>query len=166
MAKKGTTLVELIVVLGLISIIVIISSNFIGASRKILVQAELEKLYSVFIILQRNAIFERRDHELIFSIETNSYSFNGRVISLGNYLKMGAPIGVKGPPSNPKNIITKPCSFTDNKVIFYGDGRVSSGVIYLTDKDGTAACAISVPVSDFPFIRRYVYRNNAWALIT
>ena len=44
--KKGTTLIELMVVLGLISIIVVIGSSYTGVSKRILVLAELEKLYS------------------------------------------------------------------------------------------------------------------------
>ena len=164
--KKGTTLIELMVVLGLISIIVVIGSSYTGVSKRILVLAELEKLYSVFIILQRNAMLERKEQELVFTTDSNSYCFNGRLINLGSFLKLGTAIDAKGTPSNPQNIITKACSFIDNKVIFYADGRVSSGVIYLTDKDGTLTCAISVPVSDFPYIRRYIYRTNSWALIT
>lgn len=163
--KSGTTLLELAVVLGLISIIVLLSSNYILVTKRLLIKAEVERLYSAFVTLQRNAMLEHKEQELVLDSQNSLYIFRSRSISLGKFIKFGAPANIKGPPSNPQKLITKPITFENSKITFYPDGQIDPGICYITDIDNSLTYAISVGVSDYPYIRKYVYKNNGWVIL-
>ena len=51
--------------------------------------------------------------------------------------------------------------------MFFKDGTVSAGIIYLIDKNKTAMYALSCGISSISYLRRYKYIDisNKWLLL-
>lgn len=167
--SKGFTLFEVLLTLLLVSIIIGIGSSYIFVIRSALVKVELERLHIVFVYLNRLSILQSHTLELKFDSKNNTYSYadihgNIKINNLSKDVIFGTLPGLKGPPSAPINNIVNPISFKDNNVIFYSDGKISSGTVYVTDKKFSCMYAISIPVSDFPYIRKYHYKDK-WMLL-
>lgn len=166
---KGFTLFEVLLTISLLSIIIGIGSCYIFVVRVALVKIELERLHTSFVYVNRLAILQSRILELKFDSKNHTYSYpdihnNIKINQMSKDVVFGTLPGLKGPPSAPVNIIINPISFKNNNVIFYPDGKISSGTVYITDNKLSCMYAISIPVSDFPYIRKYYYKDK-WMLL-
>lgn len=73
----------------------------------------------------------------------------------------------KGPPSNPIKNIDKSISFDsinndEYKVTFCANGKIKPGTIYLIDKNKNYMVALTCPISQVSYIRKYSFNNGAW----
>lgn len=132
---------------------------------------ELEKLVMTFSYLQQRSIATTQQEYLIFSTETNSYSYTGPQnklihVVLGKNIKFGFIDGVKGPPSSPTQPITKAITFTHSKekqiATFSPEGKISPGTVYLIDANKMGMGALTCPISGVSYIRKYKYANGKW----
>jgi hypothetical protein len=71
---------------------------------------------------------------------------------------------VKGPPSSPMHALTIPITFSAQKIIFYPDGIISPGIIYLIDRNRQDIYAFSSGIAHASFLRKYRY-DGKWHLI-
>ena len=78
--------------------------------------------------------------------------------------------GVFGPPSTPIKPIKNRITFKKNKqgeffVEFYSNGKVDSGTTYFVDKNHKNMFALTCPISQVSYIRKYQYLKNKWVII-
>lgn len=128
-------------------------------------QNEVDHLCSTFYFLRNKAIASNKCQELHIFPEKNLYTYlNKRKIithRLPPQIKFGYIPKTKGPPANPKKIITKAITFkkadTYHRVCFFPTGIIYSGTIYITDKQEKHMNALTCAVSQVSFIRTYKY---------
>ncbi len=168
--KSGFTLFEILIVIGIISFILYISIGFFKLNNDTLIMQELEKLYSCMLYLQSKAQIEQKNQYLNLNLSDNSYTYN----NYPNNIKILDPISFgfiensKGPPSNPKVNINRAITFKDNKITFYKDKTISSGIIYMIDKNKNFMYALSTGIANITYIRKYKYIKDSpksWNLI-
>jgi prepilin-type N-terminal cleavage/methylation domain-containing protein len=161
---KGFSLIELCITIALFALIATITFPSLWFLRRQQVISEVDKLFSVFSYLQQAAIAGNKDLMLQFNIELNSYSFENTKIQLSEYTKFAIKEGVKGPPSSPIKTISSPITFIKEQVVFYADGKMQPGTVYLTDSKKHYLYAITIPISQVSLIRKYKYTTK-WVLI-
>ena len=161
---KAFTLIELTIALALLALIITISiPNFWFLSQQI-VASDLEKLHMTFSYLQQSAISSNRNYILTFNKSDNSYSYENRREKLSQGVQFATITRVKGSPSTNADIV-KPITFVNEKIIFYPNGQIQPGSVYLSDTRQKYLYAITVPISQISFIRKYKYQRNKWTLI-
>ena len=162
--KSGFILFELLVSLAIISIIIGISLNISIIADRSFLKIEIEKLYNIILYLQKKASINKQSESLFIDVEKNLYKFGNTIFYLAKNVEFGFIDGVKGPPSDPKNNITKAITFKNNTIFFYPDGNISAGIIYITDFKKSCLYALSSSAQEISYIRRYLY-NQKWLLI-
>ncbi|MDR3646329.1 MAG: prepilin-type N-terminal cleavage/methylation domain-containing protein [Candidatus Babeliales bacterium] len=160
---NGFSLIELCITIALFALIATITFPSIWFLRRQQVVSEVDKLFSVFSYLQQAAIASNKDLVLQFDSQNNSYSFESSKIKLSEQTKFSIKQDLKGPPSSPVNTLTKPITFMNNQVVFYADGKMQPGTVYLTDSKKHYLYAITIPISQVSLIRKYKYINK-WIL--
>lgn len=160
----GFTLVELCLVVLLFAIVTALTSAQLSFIHRMIVRAELEQLYATCCVMQRRALLEGLPQKLQFDLVSNSYRYQKTVHKLPTSVRFGAAPGVKGPPSGPENVITSPVTFKDNQIIFYPDGVIQSGAVYMTDMRRRCTYALSCAVSKVSYLRKYQYTTQ-WRLL-
>lgn len=163
--SKGFTLLEMVVVLALITIGALLTIPIFRIFDQLMVRTEVDVIYLAIKSLEQKAVTSGNQQELIFDEKNNSYTAEGVVYHLHSPAIFGIVEKVAGPPSKPQKIITKPINFPDNKLIIFSDGVIQAGTIYITDKEKKYFYALTCPVSDISYLRRYVY-NGHWTLLT
>ena len=132
----GNTLFECCIVIALIALV---CSLYIYHSRLftgMCVQSEVDILYTTIEQLKQRALSMHKKYTLVFNL--------------------------KGPPGSSTKIIDDVCTFVHNTIHFSCDGVVSSGTVYIADKDKNYCYALSNAVSSYAKILRYILRNNIW----
>lgn len=147
-------LFEILIVLSIFTSILFMSIGFLRLNNSFLVSVELERLYFYLLYMQNKAKIEKKDQSIVL-----------KDVKLTDGVLFGFLRNSKGPPSDPKYLINKPITFKDNKIMFYKDGTISSGIIYLIDKNYNVMYALTSGVSDISYLRRYKYNLNNWSLI-
>lgn len=165
MRKTGFTLFEVCIVLALITFMVVMSMGYLQLVDKSLVRNELDTLYMVFVKLQQRARFEHKPIELVFDVSQNSYTYLNTSEKLAPGIVFGVLSGVHGPPSQPVHPIHNPVTFPRQRVIFFPDGKIQPGTVYLTNTAHTVLYALSCPISQISYIRRYIF-DQKWALLS
>ncbi len=159
--KPGWALFEVIVVLAIFAFIAVLSTTFIGVSSYSYAKIELERLYAFCMFLQSKATLEKRDIVLKFDSNISYYCENDKYkLSLG--IEFGVLPDAKGPPSAPKNLLEKAITYPNKKIVFYKDGTISSGTVYITDINRSFLLALTTAVSQYSYIRKYVWQNKKW----
>lgn len=155
------SLIELIVAISLFMLIFSFSIPKRSFFNNILLQHELENLYTTFSYLQQKAIASNEKLELHFTATSNSYTYplGGTVVThtLSSSIKFGYRENTKGPPSTPKVSMTKAITFHNQSVIFLPNGKISPGTVYMTDNEEKYLKALTCPISQVSFIRKYTF---------
>ena len=151
--------------LAVIALMVALTSSHGTFLSRMLARAELEHLYSVCYYLQRKALMQHAPQRLSFDRQRNSYTACGKEYRLPKHVQFGTAPGVKGPPSSPSLLVTRPITFTGDHIMFHPDGIMQSGTIYLTDIHRSCSYALSCAVSPVSYLRKYQY-TDAWHLIS
>lgn len=163
--KPGFTLIELMVVvclLGLVMLLTITNLSFLNSS---MLRAEVEKLYAACMYAQRTAMVTNEEQTLKFDPGTKSYSINDRKEQLPKNIDFGFLPGSKGPPSSPQHLIKSPITFQQQNITFNSRGIIKPGTVYLIDSNHHHMTALSSPISQVSFLRKYRY-DKKWKLIT
>lgn len=114
--------------------------------------------------LQRIAMVTNKKQILTFDTARNCYTYRGHEERLSSYTTFGTLNNVKGPPSTPTHTINNPITFIGKRITFTPNGILQPGTIYLTDKNKQYQFALSVPVSQISFLRKYQY-DGKWYYI-
>jgi Tfp pilus assembly protein FimT len=172
MKKKAFSLIETVIIVSIIAILFFITLPKLSFMNRFVLQNETGKLFSVFSFLQQRAIASNQEQMLCFDIENNSYSYQGKaggdvVCALPKPVIFGFLQNAMGSPSKSSKKINTSITFKKDKngkrvVRFFADGTMSSGTVYLIDKDKTYMCAVTIPVSQVSFVRMYRYDRDYW----
>lgn len=163
MLKKqhGSLLINLGITLAIILLLVTLSAPHLSVMRRFLLRAEIEKIYALFHYLQQRALTTHQDQTLVFDIP-NSYCVNNQQEKLSNGIRFGFLPGVAGPPSKPSKQISSPITFKNNRAVFYADGTIAAGTVYLIDHEHKQLYALTSPISQISYLRTYHYQKNSW----
>jgi len=162
--RGGYSLVEITISLALLVLIASLTIPTPKALEKVALQNEIATLKSRLLFLQQKAITSNRKQKLKFLHNTNQYSYkrNGEthasmeiVHRFPSSISYGFFENTKGPPSSPKKPLTSPITFQKQKITFLPSGYISPGTVYLVNKKASLMVALSIPVSQIPFIREY-----------
>ncbi|CDK30642.1 type II secretion system protein [Candidatus Babela massiliensis] len=165
------TLFEILIVIAITCFIICLSFKVVNLSDKSLIYIELERLYSCALYLQNQSKVESQDKYILFDEINNQYHYYNNDIKethkLSSQIAFGFLPNSKGPPSNPTSKIKKAITFNNKKIMFFKDGTVSAGIIYLIDKNKTAMYALSCGISSISYLRQYKYIDisNKWLLL-
>ena len=139
-----------------------------------LLQNEADKLFSVFFYLQQKSVASNFEQKLFFDLNDNSYFFidennKKHVNKFPDVIKFGFLKNSYGPPSYPTKLIDTPVSFKNDKelsVKFFNDGKIQSGSVYLIDKNQKFMMAVTSPIAQVSYFRKYKYQNGNWSVIS
>jgi prepilin-type N-terminal cleavage/methylation domain-containing protein len=162
--RAGFSLLELVVVISLIVILCSIAIGGINLFDRLIVRSELDLLYLRCKQLQQEALLTRTIKELIFDRAGNGYSFGSRHHTFNKAVCFLGATRLQGPPSEPTHRITSAVTFVHDRIVFYPDGIISSGAVYLCDARQKVVYALSNAVSQVSYLRRYVY-DKTWVII-
>jgi type II secretory pathway pseudopilin PulG len=160
--RLAFTLIELLVVIALTMMLIGLTLQQLNNSSRS-VRNEIELLYQTSLYMQRRALFLHQKQILYLDIEHNTYSFEHRTHKLPSGVQFGI-MPVKGPPASPLKQLEKPSTFKNNQIIFYPDGVIEAGSIYLTDDKKKQLYALTVAVAPYSYLRTYCYADT-WRLL-
>jgi prepilin-type N-terminal cleavage/methylation domain-containing protein len=166
LSVAGFSLFEIMVVITLLSIMLFFAFFYQGTMDQFMARTELDTLYLVFITLSQKAYYSNKDFTLTFNTHEHSYRYENVHHKLAPGVLFGYLSNLQGPPSHPIHPLTHPITFINNQVTFYRDGAIQAGTVYITDKNNSVSYALSSPIAQISYLRRYFYANNAWALLT
>ena len=157
------TLIELMLVLAIFTIftsLIMINLNHLNNNY---IYQELSLFHAHMHALQQQAVAQGKQKEMRFVLADNKYEWAGHSHALSKHIHFGIQHNIKGPPSHPTHTLTSPCTFADNTVIFYPDGIIRPGTVYLIDSSNRLF-ALSCGVSSVSFLRKYRY-DGKWKLL-
>jgi type II secretory pathway pseudopilin PulG len=165
-SSPSFSLIELIVAISIFVLILSFSIPKQSFFDDILLQHEIENLFTTFSYLQQKAIASNEKLELHFTQTSNSYFYpqgNASMLvthTLPKAIKFGYLSNTKGPPSTLKVPITKAITFHNQTVTFLPNGKISPGAVYIIDNEGKNLKALTCPISQVSFIRKYTFAKK------
>lgn len=164
MTKSGYFLIEYAIALALLVLLVTLSFQFADVYNRCFVRAEVEKLHSLCLYLQRKARIENSAQYLAFDTSNNSYQSDSIKHKLTNGVIFGFIEDVKGPPSAPLYSISNSVTFKESKIVFHPDGTIGAGTIYLTDRRKSCLYALTSGIAQVSHLRVYKF-DKKWTLV-
>lgn len=162
--RTGATLLELLVVVALIIVLVTLAFPAWRFLKTQQITEQLNQLQIICITLQQKATVTQEKQSLTFNGDQRSYFFNNQTEKLLPGISFNFIPGLKGPPSNPKKLVTRAITFPDQVITFYPDGTISAGTLYLINRE-QQQYALTVPISKASFTRKYQYRQKQWVYL-
>jgi prepilin-type N-terminal cleavage/methylation domain-containing protein len=162
--KSGFTLIEVMVVLALFLLIATLGMMQLSFLDNTIVHTEIDKLAMTCSYLQQKAIARNSDQILVCDTEKNKYRGDNVNETLSSRVCFGFLPNVLGSPGSPVRVINKAITFADSSIHFYPTGTISSGTLYLTDKNKKNMYALSNAVSQVSYLRLYRY-DGKWKLL-
>lgn len=163
--KVGFSLLEVSIVVALCTVIATLAMVNFSWIDRVTVRAELDTLYATCHYLQQRARATNKPQELVFDTGAQAYSYNKVLYQLPHTVQFGTLPGVNGPPATPTHAINQPITFVGNKIVFYPEGIIQAGAIYLRDVKNTVQYALSSGVAPVSYLRKYQY-NGQWSPLT
>ncbi|MCX7994891.1 MAG: prepilin-type N-terminal cleavage/methylation domain-containing protein [candidate division WOR-3 bacterium] len=171
--KKGFTLVEMMVVIGIIGVIIALAvPNFAGMQRRARIKAAAQTLAQDLRQIRERALSKGIRHVITFDIPNRryivTYAQDTSIVqknyllgqTTGGNIIFGAIPGVTGRP--PEGSLPAPgnggIDFPGNTLIIDARGGATKGVIYITDRRESYA----VGINTLGKVRVYRYGNNRW----
>jgi prepilin-type N-terminal cleavage/methylation domain-containing protein len=162
--QKGFPLIELMIVIVLVALLSGLTLWNMRTFSGMVVRADIEKLYTTCIYLRQKAVSTHTEQLLEFDHANNTYRYDDTIEHLSTTTIYGFVKGVMGPPSSLQAPISTYNTFDHNRIIFYPDGIIQSGTLYITDKDKKALYALTSGVGQVSFLRKYRY-DGSWHLL-
>jgi prepilin-type N-terminal cleavage/methylation domain-containing protein len=165
--RKAYSLIELMIVVSLICLLMSLTVSNVSFFKHGYARIELEKLYALCRYAQQKALMTNTAQTITFSPASNPpfYVFGNLQEPLPDSVIFGVPAGIKGPPATPTCVIDAPITFKNAQIIFYPDGIMSAGTVYISDADKKTAYALTCGVSQVSFLRAYRY-DKGWRLLS
>lgn len=162
--KPGSSLIELMIAITLIGILMSLLASNTTFLYRYITQSEIDLLFSRMKYAQQHALLTGTMQRMIFDTDKNRYLWGDEVYQLPASIAFKVLPGIQGPPSSPTKPLTSAITFAHQTSIFYPDGIISAGTLYLVDMKHKALYAISCGVSQVSFLRKYRY-DGKWHLI-
>ena len=147
---KGYLLFELLIILGLLSLLVL----WFRPSNEPLMRLELERLYTVIHYMRHQALLHERS--AVISFTKHGYTAD-KEYTLAPGLSFGVPRQVLGPPGSPMVPVKEAITWPNQKIVCTPEGSfLGAGTVYITD--GSHLYALTNDVSHH--MRAYRYRSS------
>jgi prepilin-type N-terminal cleavage/methylation domain-containing protein len=165
----GFTLIELLVVMGIITFVASIGVTQLQPDPETIITRELDRIATLCTYLQQRARASQQQHALMIDIPNNRYlmQIGNRLncYTLSQSLLFGTP-PQSGSPNNQNQKARQPVTFSQKNglhcIDFFPNGKISSGSLYIIDKQESTGGALTCGVTQVSYIRRYVYKNHHW----
>lgn len=162
MIRYGFSLIEMMVVVALLAIIMTLTIANVSWLNSMVLRSEVDKLHTICMYVQRSAQVSDEPQQLTFDVAGNYYAFNGYQERLPHSLRFGIKPGIKGPPSKPTASPNSPVTFKNQSIRFTPRGIMHPGTVYLTDTGYATTYAVSSPIADYSYVRKYRYHADRW----
>lgn len=164
MQRPGFLLVELMIALAVVGTVVAFTITNLKFLDRIMVRCELDKLHAAALYGQRCAQMKNQEVSLAFDTTQGGYSLRGHRELLARGVAFGFLPGVPGPSGTTRGPIRSPITYAKEQITFFPTGIMQAGTVYLVDNNATMMYALSSPISQFSFMRKYRY-DTAWQRI-
>lgn len=174
--RNSYSLIELLMVLSIILILCTLGIPYLTNHKKYLIEHELSKIQVILLYLHQRAMASGTDQILVVDQHTNSYWFTNKtgtvVFKLNPELHFDFLSWVYGPPGDPVGPITQAITFPTQKerklynIILFSDGKCTPGTLYVLDKQKILMGALTAAVSQVFYIRKYLYKQEQWLLLS
>lgn len=163
--KKGFLLFELAVVLAIIFLLAGFGFALSGVVRRMAVRADVFKIAAILRYEWIRACACQKQITVSIDLKKNCLRDEQHTYSLSSDVVFGVLASAHGPPSRPVHALTTPSSFPDNKIIFFPDGTVTAGALYIRDCSRSTLYAITIPLPNIFYVRVYAYHARKWTLV-
>lgn len=160
----GFFLIHTLIALSIIIVSLTIISSYSTLWNQLHARAALETARTTLLYAQQHA--RTCNHEVVVEIDQKNRAFksNTFIHTFPSNIIFGTLSGIKGPPSAPFKQINKPITFEQNHVIFYPDGTIQSGTLYLVDTTTQTQYALTIPIGHVRYIKLYQFTKQWVAL--
>lgn len=158
---RGFSLIEIMLVIAAWMIILTLVGVNTSFMNKCIARSEIDLLQATCIHLQHTALSSGKPQQLLLDEQANSYSYNGHTHTFPASVKFGVLPHVQGPPSSPTHALSSAITFTGKSITFHPDGIIQSGVVYVVDTSSKSLYALSSPIAQVSFLRKYRY-DGKW----
>lgn len=166
MKVDGFSLIELTISMSILALMASLGFYAVNYYDRLFVHLELNRLYALLRSCSTKALLLQAPLQITFSPQQASYACNGTTYQLTNGTIFGTVPNIQGPPANPEHPITKPITFVGNKITINAKGKIQPGTIYLTDTHQRWLYALTCPVGQISYLRRYRYFDHVWVLLS
>lgn len=167
--RGGFALIEFSIVIALMIIMTMLAIQSFSWYNRLLLHAEINKLYTLFVAAARRAALDNQTYTIDFDTPSQKYITHTQqgnaTHKLSEGIIFGLLPGIQGPPAQPKAAVRYPVTFEKQHTILHADGRIQAGTVYITDAKKQWQYALSIPVGTISYIRRYRYHNKKWELL-
>ena len=165
--EYGFTLIELLVVIALCMLLATLGMVQLSFLDETITHAQVHKIAIVCSYLQQKAMASNSEQILVCDEYKNEYRGDNVNETLSPRVCFGFLPNVLGSPGSPAHRITKAITFPGSAIHFYPTGVISSGTLYLTDKNKKIMYALSNAVSPVSYLRLYRYDgyDGKWKLL-
>lgn len=162
--NKGFSLIELMVVLCIVALLVSLAAMNMRFLNRAAITTHIDVLYNACYCLQKTAMATHTTQVLTIDDVHHAFECAGTHHQFPAIMQFGILPNVKGPPSAPLSFLSAAITFVDRKIMFYPDGTMSAGIIYITDVDKSMIYALSCGVASVSVLRKYRY-DGKWHLL-
>jgi Tfp pilus assembly protein FimT len=163
--QPGTFLVELMIVCAAVCVIASLSLTRTQVHQQLAVRTELQKMRVFCRFIAQRALFLGNQQSVTFDFAKQQYQADGYQEKFSDAIKCHIIPGIKGPPSDPRDYVSKPCTFENNAIVFKPDGTANAGTIYLCTNPYQQMYALTIPIGQYQYIRLYRWHAGTWELI-
>lgn len=164
-SKEAFTLIEVIIVIALVALLACLGLTQLSFLDSTITRMEVDKLAVVCSFLQQHAIATDSEQVLKCDVSKNEYHFGNSREILSRRIAFDFLKGALGSPGNPSHPITKAITFVGSSIHFYSTGIISSGTVYLVDKNNRYMYALSNAISQVSHMRLYRYDGGKWKML-
>lgn len=160
----GFFLFHTLIALSIVIVSLTLVSSYSTLWSQLGARAALETARTTLLYAQQHARTSNR--EVVVEIDQEKQTFKSDTFThtFPSNMRFGTLPGIQGPPSAPLKQISKPITFEQNRVIFYPDGTIQSGTLYLVDTATQTQYALTIPVGHVRYIKLYQFTKQWIAL--
>lgn len=160
----GFSLIEIVIAISLLIIVISLVNINTDYLNKTLIRSQINHLYNTCYFLQQLARASHTIQELSIDDKNHCYFSKEQHYKLPTQVRFGILPHAKGPPSAAHTSLSNAITFSDKKIVFYPDGIISSGTIYIIDSSAKYLYALSSGIAPVSFLRKYYY-DGKWHLL-